>query len=84
VEPDIAAVDLSGSRQERTLTCLEIRVLAASAATACELGSEFQILHIPRNSSLARLSGCMFGFLQQLPKDGGHPLTQINPLPSRR
>jgi len=80
-KPDIAAVDPSGSRQGRTLVGLESRGLAAaSAATAGEPGSERQNLLIPRNSSLA-YRGCMLSFIEQLPKDGGCPLTQIKPSP---
>jgi hypothetical protein len=79
--PDIVAVDLSGSRQERTLTRLETWVFAASAAAASEPVSKLQILLIPRNSSLACLSGYILGSFE--PKDGTHPLTQINQLPQR-
>jgi hypothetical protein len=54
-EPGIAAVDLSSSRQQRTLTRLETWVFAASAVAATEPGSKFQILLIFSSNFLARL-----------------------------
>jgi hypothetical protein len=69
------------ARSRASLRSTEPGVRARRAAAAGEPGGEFQILHIPRSSSLAGLSGRMPAFPDQLPKDGGLPLTQINPLP---
>jgi hypothetical protein len=74
-------VGLSGSCQERTLTRLETGVLATNAFAASEPGSQFQILLIPRYFSLACLSGLHVRFFEELPKEGGRPLTQIKRRP---